>query len=68
VDEALLNRHSVYLASDPRLDLEALPILGPPKGEPDVHHATIVLVDANWRRLGESAWRVSFVLRHDSTS
>ena len=68
VDEALLNRHSVYLASEPRLDLETLPILGPPKGEPDVHQATIVLVDANWRRLGESAWRVSFVLRHDSTS
>ena len=67
VDEALLNRHSVYLAREPRLDLETLPILGPPKGEPDVHQATIVLVDANWRRLGESAWRVNFVLRRDST-
>jgi hypothetical protein len=64
VDEALLNRHSVYLARAPRLDLDALPILGPPKGERDVHHVTIVLVDAGWRRLGESAWSVSFALRH----
>ena len=67
VDEALLNRHSVYLAREPQLDLQTLPILGPPKGEPDVHQATIVLVDANWRRLGESAWRVTFVLRHDAS-
>lgn len=68
VDEALLNRHSVYLARGPRLDLETLPVLGPPRGEPDVHQATIVLVDNDWRRLGESAWRVTFVLRHDSAS
>ena len=65
VDVALLNRHSVYLTSRPSLDLETLPILGPPQGEPDVHQVSIVLVDPEWRRVGESAWSVDFVLRKE---
>jgi hypothetical protein len=63
VDLAWLNRHSVYLTSQPGLDLDTLPILGTPKGERDIHTVTIVLVDKAWRRSGESAWSVSFALR-----
>ena len=62
VDEAWLNRHFVYVTQRPSLDLEYLPILDPAKGEPEMHRVTIVLVDADWRRVNESAWRVSFEL------
>jgi hypothetical protein len=64
VDVAWLNRHDVYLTTQPSLDLDTLPILGPAKGERDVHKVTIVVVDAAWRRLGESAWSVTFGLHH----
>jgi hypothetical protein len=64
VDIAWLNRHSVYLTSQPSLDLDTLPILGTAKGEQDVHRITIVLVNASWRRLGEAAWSVTFSLHH----
>jgi hypothetical protein len=64
VDVAWLNRHYVYLTSRLSFDLDALPILGTAKGERDIHKATIVLVNADWRRLGESAWSVAFDLRH----
>ena len=64
VDEALLNRHAVYLTRRPRLDLDTLPILGTPKGQRDMHQITIVLVDPSWQRLGESSWSVTFALRH----
>lgn len=63
VDEAWLNRHYVFLASRPDLELDALPILATAKGERDMHTATIVLVDSTWKRLGESAWTVTFGLR-----
>lgn len=63
VDLAWLNRHFVFLTSGTSLDLDTLPILGPPKGEPDAHTATIVLVDRAWQRVGESAWTVTFMLR-----
>jgi hypothetical protein len=68
VDEAWLNRHYVYLTDHADLDLDALPILGTPKGERDVHKVTIVLVDSNWRRVGESAWSVTFGLHHPRAS
>lgn len=64
VDVAWLNRHSVYLTSQLSFDLDALPILGTARGERDIHKVTIVLVDADWRRLGEAAWSVAFDLRH----
>ena len=63
VDEAFLNRHFVYLTHEPAIELEALPILDPAKGEPDMHEVTVVLVDGDWHRSGESAWRVTFELR-----
>jgi hypothetical protein len=62
VDEAFLNRHFVYLTHRPSVDLDFLPILDPAKGEPDMHQVTVVLVDDDWRRSGESAWRVTFEL------
>jgi hypothetical protein len=64
VDVAWLNRHFVFLTAQPQLDLQALPILAAAKGERDIHKATIVLVDQGWRRLGESAWSVTFDVRH----
>jgi hypothetical protein len=62
VDEAFLNRHFVYLTREPSLDLDAVPILDPATGEPDVHQVTVVLVDDDWHRSGESAWRITFEL------
>jgi len=63
VDRAWLERHFVFLTQRPSLDIGALPILGTPRGDPDVHTATIVLVDPGWQRVGESAWSVSFSLQ-----
>ena len=62
VDIAWLNRHFVYLTRGNRLELDALPILGTAKADPDRHTATIVLVNSAWTRLGESAWAVTFAL------
>ena len=62
VDEAFLNRHFVYLTGEDSFELDALPILDPAKGEPDMHEVTVILVDRDWRRSGESAWRVTFEL------
>ena len=62
VDLAWLNRHFVFLTDRSQLDLETLPILGTPKGDPDAHTATVVLVNRDWQRLGESAWSVTFML------
>ena len=62
VDEAWLNRHFVFLTGGNRLQLDELPILGTNKADPDMHTATIVLVDSAWKRLGESAWSVNFAL------
>jgi len=64
VDVAWLNRHYVFLTSQLSFDLDGLPILGTAKGERDIHKVTIVLVNADWRRLGEAAWSVAFDLRH----
>lgn len=62
-DRAYLERHFVFLTDQDHVELDALPILGTPKGDPDMHTATVVLVDSSWRRVGESAWSVSFALR-----
>jgi hypothetical protein len=64
VDIAWLNRHFVFLTAQPQLDLQALPILAAAKGERDIHKVSIVLVDQGWRRLGESAWSVTFDVQH----
>ena len=64
IDLAWLNRHFVFVTNQPSLDLDTLPILGTAKGERDIHTATIVLVDSDWRRSGESSWTVSFDVRH----
>jgi len=68
VDLAWLNRHFVFLTTGNHVDLDALPILGTPVGDPDMHTATIVVVDGSWRRLGESAWTVTFSLQRPSTA
>jgi hypothetical protein len=62
VDVAWLNRHNVYVTNQPDVELDALPILGTPHGNPDMHTVTIVLVDPAWRRQGESAWTVTFAV------
>jgi hypothetical protein len=62
VDVAWLNRHFVYLTRADQLELDNLPILGTPKADPDMHSATIVVVNSDWTRVGESAWTVSFAL------
>lgn len=61
-DRAYLERHFVFLTEQDHVELDALPILGTPKSDPDMHTVTIVLVDSSWRRVGESAWSVTFAL------
>ncbi|MHB8467796.1 MAG: hypothetical protein ACYDH6_20245 [Acidimicrobiales bacterium] len=68
VDVAFLNRHAVYLTTEPSLDLDALPVLATARGERDMHTVTIVVVDPDWRRLGEASWSVTFALRHQAAA
>lgn len=62
VDTAWLNRHFVFLTRGNQLELDNLPVLGTPRADRDMHTATIVLINAAWTRVGESAWTVTFAL------
>lgn len=58
-DEAYLADHGVFVTTETSLTVANLPQLSS-GGRRDVHEATIVLLDAEGRRVGESAWFVNF--------
>lgn len=58
-DEDYLADHGVFVTTNTWLGVTNLPQLSG-GGRRDVHEATVVLLDAEGRRVGESAWFVNF--------
>jgi hypothetical protein len=59
-DATYLSDHRVYSTSETTITFEHLPDLGAAGGH-ETHEATIVLLDGTGRRIGESAWYVTFL-------
>jgi hypothetical protein len=66
-DRDYLERNGVYVTDRTELVLEDLPELRRRPGAPDRHQVTLVLIDGQDRRIGESATVVDFTVRRDST-
>ena len=61
-DTAYLNRHDVYPTTDTTFPLSA--VRAPPSGSKgkNLHDVTVVLLDGTGRRLGETAFNLTFEL------
>ena len=59
-DTAYFNRHDIYTTTDTTFALNV--VKAPPSGSKgkDVHDVTVVLLDGTGRRIGETAFNVSF--------
>lgn len=58
-DAAYLAARGVYTTTQPRLTVDRL-VRTAPSGRPDLHRATVVLLDGTGSRIGESAWQRDF--------
>ena len=58
-DRQYLNAKGVYVTHEPRLRLDVVAPL-PDKERVQQHEVTVVLLDAEGRRIGESAWYLKF--------
>lgn len=63
-DDGWLAQNYVFRTTETTLTIERLPDLRPPTRPkaPDLHEAAIILLDDRDRRVGESAFRVSFIV------
>jgi hypothetical protein len=62
-DEQYLRQRGVNVTSETEITFNTLPIapgVDLEGGQPDVHFATLILVDSSGARLGESAWQITF--------
>lgn len=57
-DEAYLAERGIFTTRDTEITIERLS--APGEGRRDLHEITIVLLDGDGRRIGESAWSVEF--------
>ncbi|HVE98138.1 MAG TPA: hypothetical protein VNA12_03065 [Mycobacteriales bacterium] len=63
-DEEYLAARQVFTTTETRYVLETLPRTAR-EGRREFHEITVVLLDADGRRIGESAWYVRFELKRD---
>lgn len=61
-DDAYMADRYVFRTTETSLTFERLPDLG----DGDLHEATVVLLDAEGRRIGESGWTVQFKQAEES--
>lgn len=62
-DEKYLRQRGVYVTSETEMTFRLLPIapgVDLERGDPDFHEVTLVLLDEEGRRIGESAWAITF--------
>ncbi len=64
-DLEYLNSRGVYSTTETRIVLEHVPRIAEDEKETDWHTVTIVFLDPSGRRLGESAFEVSFHLSRE---
>ena len=63
-DATYLSDRRVHSANDTAITFEHLPDLGAARGH-ETHEVTIVLLDGTGKRIGESAWYVTFLYDRD---
>lgn len=62
-DRDYLTRRGVHITRDSELTIETAPPapgVDLDLGEPDLHEATVILIDEQGHRIGESAWSITF--------
>ena len=62
-DAKYLRDHGIHVTSETEMTFNTLPIapgVDLEAGQSDVHFATLILLDANGVRVGESAWQITF--------
>ena len=62
-DERYLRQRGIHTTTSTELTFGSLPIapgVDLERGDPDFHEVTIVLLDSEGRRIGESAWAIIF--------
>lgn len=59
-DETYLAERSVHVTDEPSISLAQLPARTTDRRYRDFHEVTVVLLDSDGRRIGESAWAVQF--------
>ncbi|CAB4695915.1 unannotated protein [freshwater metagenome] len=62
-DRGLLAERGVYLTRKPEVVLRTIPRLDSHE-DTQLHEVTVVLLDAEGRRIGEAAWYDAFKLEH----
>ena len=65
-DEKYLRQRGIYTTTGTEISFPNLPIapgVDIDRGDPDFHDITIVLLDTDGRRIGESAWATIFEVR-----
>ena len=68
-DAAYLAPLGIYETTETSLDLQSLPLAGSTSpGRRDRHHATIILLDHDGKRIGEIAYDVTFDLKQKDGS
>lgn len=58
-DAEYLEMRRIYTTHDTEFTIEVLP-RSAPEGRRDMHEVTVILLDADGDRVGESAWRLEF--------
>jgi hypothetical protein len=62
-DTRYLRQRGIHVTTDTEMTFKTLPIapgVDLDRGDPDFHEATLVLLDEEGKRVGESAWAIIF--------